>query len=87
MIKPKDEYILFADETKKTPKNPYFCFTGFIIKRCDYEDILVSKINDLKQKHFGKTDIIFHYTDIIKVNLHLLKIQQLEISFGQNLSI
>lgn len=60
----KTEYILFADETKKTPKNSYFCFAGFIIKRCDYENILVPKINELKQKHFGKTDIIFHYTDM-----------------------
>lgn len=58
------EYILFADETNKTPKNPYFCFAGLIIKRCDYEDILVPKINELKQKHFGKTDVVFHYTDM-----------------------
>lgn len=58
------EYILFADETNKTPKNPYFCFAGLIIKRCDYEDILISKINELKQKYFGKTDVIFHYTDM-----------------------
>ena len=66
MTKNKDltEYILFADETNKTPKNPYFCFAGLIIKRCDYEDILVPKINELKQKHFGKTDVIFHYTDM-----------------------
>lgn len=60
----RTEYILFADETKKTPKNPYFCFAGFIIKRCDYEDILVPRITELKQKHFGKTSIIFHYTDM-----------------------
>lgn len=60
----KTEYILFADETKKTPKNPYFCFAGLIIKRCDYEDVLVPKINELKKKYFGKTDIIFHYTDM-----------------------
>ena len=59
MTKTNDEFILFADETKKTPKNPYFCFAGFIIKRCDYEDILVPKICNLKQKHFGRTDIIF----------------------------
>lgn len=58
------EYILFADETNKTPKNPYFCFAGLIIKRCDYEDVLVPKINELKQKHFGKTDVILHYTDM-----------------------
>lgn len=59
-----DEYILFADETKKTPQNPYFCFAGLIIKRCDYEDILAPKINELKLKHFERTDIIFHYTDM-----------------------
>lgn len=62
--KAKTEYILFADETKKTPQNAYFCFAGLIIKRCDYEDILVPQINELKQKHFGKTDIVFHYTDM-----------------------
>lgn len=64
MFKTKEEYILFADETKKTPQNPYFCFAGLIIKRCDYEDVLVPKINNLKEKHFGRTDIIFHYTDM-----------------------
>lgn len=58
------EYILFADETNKTPKNPYFCFAGLIIKRCDYEDILVPRINELKQKHFGRMDVVFHYTDM-----------------------
>ena len=59
-----DEYILFADETKKTPQNKYFCFAGLIIKRCEYEDVLVPKINELKLRHFGRTDIIFHYTDM-----------------------
>lgn len=60
----KTEYILFADETKKTPNNPYFCFGGFIIKRCDYEDVLINKINNLKQTFFGNTSVIFHYTDM-----------------------
>lgn len=64
MITPKDEYILFADETKKTPGNPFFCFSGFIIKRSEYEEILVPKINELKIKHFGTCGIIFHYTDM-----------------------
>lgn len=59
-----DEYILFADETKKTPSNPYFCFAGFVIKRTDYENILIPKINQLKEKHLETTDIILHYTDI-----------------------
>lgn len=64
MAQNQTEYILFADETKKTPQNLYFCFAGLIIKRSDYESILVPKINELKQKHFGKTDVIFHYTDM-----------------------
>lgn len=64
MTENKVEYILFADETKKTPKNPYFCFAGLIIKRSIYEDILVPKINELKQNYFGKTDVVFHYTDM-----------------------
>lgn len=60
----KTEYILFADETKKTPNNPYFCFAGFIIKRCDYEDVLIKKINNLKQAYFDNTSVIFHYTEM-----------------------
>lgn len=75
MNKPRDEYILFADETNKTPKNPYFCFAGLILKRCDYEDVLVPKINDLKQKHLGRTDVIFHYTDMKNNNGAFSKFQ------------
>lgn len=59
-----EEYILFADETNKTPKNPFFCFAGFIIKRSDYENILLKKISNLKAKCFGKTDVVLHYTDM-----------------------
>nr|DAM62663.1 MAG TPA: Protein of unknown function (DUF3800) [Caudoviricetes sp.] len=64
MLTQPEEYILFADETNKTPKNPFFCFAGFIIKRCDYENLLLKQINDLKAKYFGKTDIVLHYTDM-----------------------
>jgi len=59
-----DEYILFADETFKTPKNPYFCFAGYIVKRSDYTDCLIPAINALKEKHFGNTKIVIHYTDM-----------------------
>lgn len=58
------EYILFADETNRTPNNKYFCFAGFIISRKEYETVLIPKINKLKKKYFKRTDIIFHYTDM-----------------------
>ena len=59
-----EEYILFVDETKKTSHNPYFCMSGVCFKRSYYEDIVVTKVNDLKKKHFDDTSIIFHYSDM-----------------------
>ena len=59
-----DEYILFADETYKNPQNPYFCFAGYIVKRSEYTDTLIPEINSLKEKHFGNTEVVFHYTDM-----------------------
>jgi len=59
-----DEYILFADETYKSPHNPNFCFAGFSVKRSEYTDVLVPAINALKKKHFGSTEVVFHYTDM-----------------------
>jgi hypothetical protein len=59
-----DEYILFADEMLKSTNNPYFCLAGHIIKRCDYENILIPEVNRLKIKHFESTNVIFHYTDM-----------------------
>lgn len=61
-----EEYLLFADETKPTKSNPFFCFSGVSIKRNYYEDVFIDQINSLKQKHFGKTDLIFHFTDMKK---------------------
>ena len=58
-----DEFILFADETYKNPHNPYFCFAGYIVKRSEYTDILIPAINALKEKHFGNTEVVFHYTE------------------------
>lgn len=55
---------MFIDETDKTNKSKYFCLSGIIFKRSEYEDTIVSKVNELKNKHFGRTDIIFHYTDM-----------------------
>jgi hypothetical protein len=59
-----DEYILFADETNKTPNNPYFCFAGFIISRTEYERNVIPTINALKEKYFGSTKIIFHNNEM-----------------------
>ena len=61
-----EEYLLFADETKPTKTNPYFCFSGVSVSRKYYEDVLISEINNLKKKHFGTTDIIFHFADMKK---------------------
>lgn len=61
-----EEYLLFADETKPTKSNPFFCFSGVSIQRKYYEDVFIPQINSLKKKHFGKTDIVFHFTDMKK---------------------
>lgn len=59
-----DEYILFVDETKKTPHNPYFCMSGICFQRSYYEDTVVQEVNTLKKKHFNDTSVIFHYSDM-----------------------
>ncbi|MBR1599213.1 MAG: DUF3800 domain-containing protein [Lachnospiraceae bacterium] len=64
MAQQLSEYILFADETKKTSVNQYFCFAGLIIKRGVYENILIPEINKLKQNYFNSTDVVFHYTEM-----------------------
>lgn len=61
-----EEYLLFADETKPTKDNPFFCFSGISISREYYEQNLIPEINALKKKYFGTTDIVFHFTDMKK---------------------
>ena len=61
-----EEYLLFADETKPTKSNPNFCLSGVSVSRQYYENTLMQQINQLKKKHFGKTDIIFHFADMKK---------------------
>lgn len=58
------EYLLFLDETQPTRYNPYFCLAGLIINRSIYEDILIPRINTLKQTFFNRNDIVFHYTEM-----------------------
>lgn len=62
--KTKTEYIMFVDETDPTATGDYFCLSGIIIKRSDYENDLVDKINNLKKTHFGSCDIVLHYTEM-----------------------
>lgn len=62
--KPKTEYIMFVDETDPTATGNYFCLSGVIIQRNDYENNFVDRINRLKKTHFNDCDIIFHYTEM-----------------------
>lgn len=59
-----EEYLLFCDETKKTVGNKYFIFAGFAVTRKYYTEQMIPKIDDLKNKHFGSSDVVFHYTDM-----------------------
>lgn len=61
-----EEYILFADETDKTPANPNFCLAGYVVKRSVYEEKIAPEINQLKTKYFGNSCVIFHYTEMKK---------------------
>lgn len=82
-----DEYILFLDETKPSPTNPYFCLAGFCIKRKDYENVLIPKINKVKLDIFNDTSIVFHYNDIKnnKGVFDCLKDAELRNKFWQNI--
>ena len=60
------DYLLFVDETKPDMHHPNFCFAGIAVERTYYEKLLIKNINDLKIKHFGKSDVIFHFSDMKK---------------------
>ncbi len=60
------DYLLFVDETKPDKHYSNFCFAGIVVEREYYEKELTKLVNQLKQKHFGRTDIVFHYTDMRK---------------------
>lgn len=82
-----DEYILFLDETKPNSLNPYFCLAGFCLKRNDYENILIPKINKIKKEIFDDQSVIFHYNDIKrnKGAFSILKNAELRNKFWQNI--
>lgn len=60
------DYLLFVDETKSDKYHPNFCFAGIVVEREYYEKILIKDVNALKNKHFGKSDVIFHFSDMKK---------------------
>lgn len=60
------DYLLFVDETRPTKQRPNFCFAGIVAEREYYEKILVKNVNALKMKHFQKSDIVFHFSDMKK---------------------
>ena len=59
-----DEYLLFLDECMAIGPLRYFCLAGYIISREEYTNHMIPMVNALKQKTFGKTDIVFHEKDI-----------------------
>lgn len=60
----RTEYIMFVDETDTCNGSEYFCLSGIIIKRSEYEDIIIKNVNKLKEKHFNNSNIVFHYTEM-----------------------
>lgn len=63
-INSKTEYIMFVDETDSSNGSEYFCLSGLIVTRSDYENIIIKNVNLLKKKHFNDSNIVFHYTDM-----------------------
>lgn len=57
------KYTLFLDEIQANDPLQYFCLAGVIIENEKYSD-LVDEINQIKIKHFGTTDVVFHEVDI-----------------------
>lgn len=62
--KTKTEYIMFVDETDPGNGSEYFCLSGLIVTRSDYENIIIKNVNLLKKKHFNNNNIVFHYTEM-----------------------
>lgn len=66
------EYIIFLDESgdhnliKIDPQYPVFTLVGCIFEIEYYDSVAVPKIEELKAKHFGSTDIVLHSYEIRK---------------------
>lgn len=86
-----DEYLIFLDETKPVKnQNPYFCMSGIIISKDEYVKKAIPKIVALKEKYFQSTDIVFHFTDMKKVEINLRffkKMANYVQTFGKNMKI
>lgn len=51
-------------ENLANDSNRYLCLTGVVMRILSH-DLLTQKLNDLKMKYFGSTDIILHRREII----------------------
>lgn len=60
------DYILFLDETKPEKFHKDFCIGGIVMEREYYEKDFIFKMNELKNKYFNDTSIIFHLSNMRK---------------------
>lgn len=65
-------YVLFMDESgdhnlESIDKNfPAFCLAGCIFERAYYKEVVRPAVESLKQRFWGRTDIILHSSEIRK---------------------
>lgn len=65
-MKPTKVYNLYLDETYANPKVDmnHFCLAGIIVEKDTYENFVIPKLEDLKLRVFGKTQIILHHSEV-----------------------
>jgi len=59
-----NEYVLFLDESKAIGSLRYFCLAGYIISSEVYCNDLMPRVDALKGRIFGKTDVVLHEKEI-----------------------
>lgn len=59
-----ERYYLFLDELKPSTQFNHFCLAGCIIKENDYTNIIIPRINKLKDDVFGNRGVILHEIEI-----------------------
>ena len=65
-------YVLFMDESGDhnlesiDKKFPAFCLAGCIFERAYYKEVVRPAVDSLKQRFWGRTDIILHSSEIRK---------------------
>jgi len=71
-----NSYTLFLDEILPSGPLKYFCLAGIIVRDDIYQEILVPRVNQLKQEVFGTTDVILHEKDILKARTGIYSVLQ-----------